>query len=98
VQFARINDIAIHAIDCIPWMTGLKITTVDAARNWNAALKQVPHFRDAAMLMPSGAHCGSWRASAALNESLRSEPTIVITFTLAMFQILEFFPRRLGPL
>src|SRR5436305_3031355 len=42
------------------------------------------------MFMPAGCHLGSWRASAALNEPLRSEPTIEITFTLsAMFQILE---------
>jgi predicted dehydrogenase len=46
-----INDVAIHAIDGIPWVTGLKFQTVNAARNWNARLKQVPHFADAAQMM-----------------------------------------------
>ena len=46
-----INDIAIHAIDCIPWMTGLRFQTINAARNWNARLPQVPHFKDAAQMM-----------------------------------------------
>src|SRR5947209_2821113 len=39
------------------------------------------------MLIPAGCHFGSWRASAALNEPLRSEPVIETTFTLsAIFQ------------
>lgn len=46
-----INDIAIHAIDIIPWVTGRKITAVSAARAWNARLPQHPHFQDAAQLM-----------------------------------------------
>jgi len=46
-----INDIAIHAIDCIPWITGLRFQTINAARNWNACLPQVPHFKDAAQMM-----------------------------------------------
>lgn len=46
-----INDIAIHAIDLVPWIIGSAFQTVNAARNWNAALPQVPHFKDAAQLM-----------------------------------------------
>jgi len=46
-----INDIAIHAIDCIPWMTGLRFQKINAARNWNARLPQAPHFKDAAQMM-----------------------------------------------
>ena len=46
-----ITDIGIHALDAIPWMTGMGFTTVDAARNWNARLKQAPHFKDAAQMM-----------------------------------------------
>lgn len=46
-----INDIAIHAFDIIPWLTGLGFARVDAARNWNARLKNIPHFRDAAQVM-----------------------------------------------
>ena len=46
-----INDIAIHAIDLIPWVTGKPFEEVVAARNWNAALPEVPHFKDAAQVM-----------------------------------------------
>jgi predicted dehydrogenase len=46
-----INDIAIHALDLIPWLTGLPFQTVNAARNWNARVPQAPQFRDAAQMM-----------------------------------------------
>ncbi|MFA7160493.1 MAG: Gfo/Idh/MocA family oxidoreductase [Kiritimatiellia bacterium] len=46
-----INDIAIHAFNLVPWLTGLKFKAVNAARNWNARLKKVPRFRDAAQVM-----------------------------------------------
>lgn len=46
-----INDIAIHAFNAIPWLTGLRFARVDAARNWNARLKEVPYFKDAALVM-----------------------------------------------
>jgi predicted dehydrogenase len=46
-----INDIAIHAIDAIPWLTGRTITSVVAARAWNARLAEVPHFQDAGQMM-----------------------------------------------
>ena len=46
-----INDIAIHATDLIPWLTGREIIDVVAARAWNARLPQHPHFQDAAQLM-----------------------------------------------
>ncbi len=46
-----INDIAIHGLDLIPWLTGLAFDRVNAARNWNAVLPQVPHFRDCAQFM-----------------------------------------------
>lgn len=46
-----LNDIGIHAFDAIPWLTGHEIATVSAARGWNAALPEVPHFEDAAQVM-----------------------------------------------
>lgn len=46
-----INDIAIHAIDLIPWMTGLKFSRINAARNWTMRMPEIPEFRDAAQLM-----------------------------------------------
>jgi predicted dehydrogenase len=41
-----LNDIAIHALDSIPWMTGLEMAGVVAARTWNAKAAQCPHFKD----------------------------------------------------
>jgi predicted dehydrogenase len=46
-----INDIAIHAIDAIPWLTGRRIVEALAARAWNARVPQFPHFQDAGQLM-----------------------------------------------
>lgn len=46
-----INDIAIHAIDLIPWMTGRAIAACVAARAWNARVPRHPHFQDAGQVM-----------------------------------------------
>jgi predicted dehydrogenase len=46
-----INDIGIHAIDLIPWLTGRTISKIIAARAWNARLPQFPHFQDAAQII-----------------------------------------------
>ncbi len=46
-----INDLAIHAIDCLPWITGLEFETVNAARCWNAFAPEFPDFRDGAQMM-----------------------------------------------
>lgn len=46
-----INDIAVHAIDAIPWLTDRTITSCVAARAWNAKLSEVPHFQDAGQMM-----------------------------------------------
>lgn len=46
-----INDIAIHAVDMIPWATGHSFMTVNAARCWNAMATDYPHFLDAAQMM-----------------------------------------------
>jgi len=46
-----LNDIAIHAFDFIPWLTGHEFSTVKCARTWNADLPSVPHFRNAAQAM-----------------------------------------------
>ena len=46
-----ITDIAIHAIDALPWITGLEFSRIEAARCWNAFAPQYPHFEDAAQMM-----------------------------------------------
>lgn len=45
-----LNDIAIHAIDLIPWVTGLDIDSTIAARTWNAKAVADPHFNDCGQL------------------------------------------------
>jgi predicted dehydrogenase len=46
-----LNDIAIHAIDMVPWLTGQPVAEVTAARAWNARLPEHPTFQDGGMLM-----------------------------------------------
>ncbi|MBN1353006.1 Gfo/Idh/MocA family oxidoreductase [candidate division KSB1 bacterium] len=46
-----INDIAIHAIDIIPWISGLEFTIINSARSWNAFATDFPHFKDAGQMM-----------------------------------------------
>ena len=46
-----INDIAIHAFDFIPWLTGLRFTEVVAARTWNAFATAHRQFKDAAQFL-----------------------------------------------
>jgi predicted dehydrogenase len=46
-----ITDIAIHAIDALPWVTGLRFETIHAARCWNAFASDTPHFEDAGQMM-----------------------------------------------
>lgn len=46
-----INDIAIHAMDIIPWMTGNEWDRVIAARTWNNRLPEHPHFQVCAQCM-----------------------------------------------
>ncbi len=46
-----INDIAIHGLDALGWLTGRKVAGVVAARAWNARLPAVSHFQDAAQFM-----------------------------------------------
>lgn len=46
-----LNDIAIHAIDFIPWLTGRAITGVAAARSWNGKATFAPRFRDCGQFM-----------------------------------------------
>jgi predicted dehydrogenase len=46
-----LNDIAIHAVDFIPWLTGFSIEKIEAARTWNSKAADTPHFRDCAQLM-----------------------------------------------
>ena len=54
-----INDIGIHAIDGIPFATGLRFTRLEAARCWNAFVPETPHFHDGAqMLLAMDNGCG----------------------------------------
>ena len=49
-QGGTINDLAIHAVDLIGWMTGRRIVEIVAARAWNARAEP-EWFQDGAQLM-----------------------------------------------
>ena len=46
-----INDIAIHGIDLIEYLTGERLTKIDAARTWNKFADKAPSFQDCAQFM-----------------------------------------------
>ena len=46
-----INDLAIHGIDLVLYLTGLKIKEINAARCWNSYAYKTPAFKDCAMFM-----------------------------------------------
>jgi predicted dehydrogenase len=46
-----INDIAIHGIDMVAYLTGLTLKRVVGARCWNAYAKEVPTFKDCGQFM-----------------------------------------------
>lgn len=46
-----LNDIAVHAFDFVPWITGLEFSQINVARTWNAGFAPVPHFHNAAQIM-----------------------------------------------
>lgn len=46
-----INDIAIHGIDLLTYLTGNTVEKINAARTYNAYATEVPHFRDCGQMM-----------------------------------------------
>ncbi len=46
-----INDIAIHGVDALRYITSLEYVGTTCARTWNAFAKEVPHFDDCAQFM-----------------------------------------------
>ncbi len=46
-----INDLAVHALDGIPFVTGRRIVSIVAARAWNARVSDPDWFQDGAQLM-----------------------------------------------
>ncbi len=51
MQGGTINDLAIHGVDLINYLTGLKIKNVNAARTWNCYADKEPDFKDSALFM-----------------------------------------------
>ncbi len=50
-QGGTINDIAIHGLDAVEYLTTRPVTELTAARTWNAFADKAPKFMDAAQLM-----------------------------------------------
>lgn len=46
-----INDIAIHGIDLVKFITGKNVTKVNCAKTWNAFAIEEPQFKDCAQFM-----------------------------------------------
>ena len=46
-----INDLAIHGVDLVEYLTGTRLTKIDAARTWNKFADREPDFRDCAQFM-----------------------------------------------
>jgi predicted dehydrogenase len=46
-----INDIAIHALNGLPWLLGSPVAEIVAARTWNERLREHPDFEVGAQLM-----------------------------------------------
>ena len=46
-----INDLAIHGVDLVEYLTGARLTKIDAARCWNKFADKEPDFRDCAQFM-----------------------------------------------
>lgn len=46
-----INDIAIHGIDLVEYITGKRLTKINCAKSWNAFAKEEPEFLDCAQFM-----------------------------------------------
>ena len=46
-----INDLGVHGLDAVEFMTGKKIKDLSAARTWNAFADQEPQFHDGANFM-----------------------------------------------
>lgn len=46
-----INDIAIHGIDLVRFITGKNLTKIDCAKTWNAFAEKEPQFKDSAQFM-----------------------------------------------
>ena len=46
-----INDIALHGLDLLPWITGLEFSRVTAARDWAVGVPADSHFKNAGQCM-----------------------------------------------
>ncbi len=46
-----INDIAIHGIDLLRYLTGKNLTNINCAKTWNAFADKEPDFKDSAQFM-----------------------------------------------
>jgi len=46
-----LNDLGIHGLDAVEWLTGTRIQQVLCARAWNQSFPEVPFFQNAAQAM-----------------------------------------------
>ena len=46
-----VNDLLIHGVDALTWITGMDFKEVISARNWNTGISRMPDFRNGAQVM-----------------------------------------------
>lgn len=46
-----VNDLLIHGVDALIWITGMDFKEVISARNWNTGISRMPDFRNGAQVM-----------------------------------------------
>lgn len=51
MQGGTINDLAIHGVDLVNYLTGLKVKKINSARTWNCYADKAPDFKDCALFM-----------------------------------------------
>lgn len=51
MQGGTINDLAIHGVDLVTYLTGLTVKNINSARTWNCYADKAPDFKDCALFM-----------------------------------------------
>ena len=82
------NDLIIHGVDAVSYITGLKKLTVLHARNWNAFAKEEPAFRDCAQLL------GSYENGAGLIADVSYSAPSVSAFRLPSYWRFSFWGEK----
>lgn len=82
------NDLIIHGIDAVDYITGLKGLKVHCARNFNAFAYEVPHFLDCAQMI------GEYENGAGLTADVSYSAPADVAFKLPSYWRFSFWGSR----